>query len=87
VYTTASGLPQLSIKHEGSVLPGLLPQCDLTAFSLKCIWRSLVCHNLLAMVGLSGRIWSYVGHWCWPVPSEDLERKEAVTVYKLLGCN
>ena len=83
MYTTAFGLLQPSLKDEGksspTPTPSLPPQCDLTFFSLKYIWRHSVYQNLSKTVGLLGRIWRYVSHWCLPVPrSEDLEGKEAV---------
>lgn len=56
-------------------------------FHLSVICRHLVCQNLSGMVGLLGRIWSYIGHWCLPIPrSKDLEGKEVIIVYKLFSC-
>lgn len=80
--------PPTEFKGGGeSALSGLPPLCDHTVFSLHCICRPLVCQNLSGMVGLLGRIWGYIGHWCLPIPrSKDLEGQEAITVYELFSC-
>lgn len=84
MYITASGLPKPSLKDKGKVL--FLICHNVKVFFTSVYLQTPCLPDLSGMIGLLDSGWSYIGHWCSPVPrSEDLEGNEAVTAYKLLS--